>query len=250
MKTNKLVALLLSIILISSCGEITRKIASKVVKRTTKEVVDDGSGKLSKKSFNKGVKEFTQEISEKRTKDIVLKTAEKTGNRVGTKILKKVTRLVIKSKNQYINMSEYLKWAKNNPALLNTLELGYKKDPTILRRNMERVMGKNYKYAAKGGNQAHHIVGGGQESAIARHVLEKFHIDINDPLNGILLPCKSDALLKGTIHSGGHTKKYFQYVNERLNTTKSKSEALEILDDIKNELYKGKLDLYNSHIYN
>ena len=105
-------------------------------------------------------------------------------------------------------------------------------------------MGKHYKDL--GDNAAHHLVGDSPESAIAKGILEKYGIDINDPINGILLPTNRKGTLKGTLHSGRHTKKYCNEVNNRLRKARSKEECMEILDGIKNDLYNGKLELYSN----
>lgn len=160
------------------------------------------------------------------------------------------TRTMIRQKNQYVKAADYEKMMADpkNAEKMSALNLSENtKDANVLRNNMKICMGDSYKYAAEGGNAAHHIVGGGENSATARKVLDKYGININDPRNGILLPTAPEKLLKGTNHNGKHTDDYFDKVNRRLSEAKSKEQCLEILDDIKEELYKGKLALYNDH---
>ena len=123
------------------------------------------------------------------------------------------------------------------------MTFGAEKDAGILRKNMKIVMGDSYKYAEQGGNAAHHIVGGGEASAPARKILERYGIDINDPRNGIFLPMSPENILKGTNHPGRHQDEYFYEVNRRLEEAKSKDHCLEILDVLKEKLYNGKMAL-------
>lgn len=155
-----------------------------------------------------------------------------------------VKRLLITRKNQFISSKDYKKWIaqERNEKLLKK---GMPKDGGVLRENMKMAMGKHYKDL--GDNAAHHLVGDSPESAIAKGILEKYGIDINDPINGILLPTNKKGTLKGTLHGGRHTKRYCDEVNNRLRKARSKEECMEILDSIKEDLYKGKLELYNDH---
>ena len=57
-------------------------------------------------------------------------------------------------------------------------------------------------------------------------ILEKYGIDINDPINGILLPTNKKGTLKGTLHGGRHTKRYCDEVNNRLRKARSKEECI------------------------
>ena len=156
-----------------------------------------------------------------------------------------VTRVRISTDNQYIKASEYENFLlnPNNKEKIANLTFGAEKDAGILRKNMKIVMGDSYKYAEQGGNAAHHIVGGGEASAPARKILERYGIDINDPRNGIFLPMSPENILKGTNHPGRHQDEYFYEVNRRLEEAKSKDHCLEILDVLKEKLYNGKMAL-------
>lgn len=149
-----------------------------------------------------------------------------------------VKRLLITRKNQFISSKDYIKWIAQE-SNVKQLKRGMPKDGKVLRDNMKMAMGKHYK---EGDNAAHHLVGDSPESAIAKGILEKYGIDINDPINGILLPTNRKGTLKGTLHGGRHTKKYCDEVNNRLRKARSREECMEILDGIKEDLYKGKLE--------
>jgi hypothetical protein len=180
---------------------------------------------------------------------------EKGTNLSVSKIGKMASRFLIRNKNQYITNKQYQKWILKHG---NTLVEGKPKSGSILRENMKKVIGdkKYYKYVGNDVvdergivNQAHHIVGDGSTpSAMAsKEILKKFDIDINSPMNGIFLPRNSRSLLDGTIHDGGHTKKYIDYVYNRLRAAKSKEQCYEILDDIKKELHNGKIILNSKY---
>jgi hypothetical protein len=159
-------------------------------------------------------------------------------------ISKTVTRLSVNPQNQYITAEKYMKWL-SQPG--HTIIKGAPKDASILRNNMFRVMTpKERRFAEntlKNGNQAHHIVGNATPLANAK--LKKFGIDINDPENGIFLPSNTRSGLRGTNHRGGHTDDYYNYIEQLFSNCRNKDECYEILDKIKNDLYKGKIKLYN-----
>lgn len=158
-------------------------------------------------------------------------------------VRKTITRILVTSKNQFITSKEYLKWLKSNP---NSIVKTGVKDASVLRDNMYKVMGKNAKYAKKtaiNGNQAHHIIG--NKTPLAANKLKKYGIDINDPMNGVFLPSSNRSGLKGTIHRGGHTEDYYQYIEQMFANCKSKEDCYQVLDKIKDDLYKGKIKLYS-----
>lgn len=158
-------------------------------------------------------------------------------------VSKTATRIRISSKNQYITKSLYLKRLKENPSIIKKTGI---KDAQVLRRNMYSVMGKDSKFAQstmKNGNQAHHIVG--NSTPIAASKLDKYGIDINDPMNGIFLPSSDRSGLRGVVHRGGHTDDYYNYIEQMFSQCKSKEDCYEVLDKIKSDLYQGKIKLYN-----
>lgn len=162
---------------------------------------------------------------------------------IAANVRKTVTRILVTSKNQFITSKRYVQWLKSNP---NSIVKTGIKDANVLRENMYKVMGKSAKYAKKtaiNGNQAHHIIG--NKTPIAANKLKKFGIDINDPMNGVFLPSSNRSGLKGTIHRGGHTEDYYQYIEQMFTNCKSQEDCYQVLDKIKDDLYKGKIKLYS-----
>ena len=219
--------------------EAAEKSAKEATEKVTKEVVEG--------TLQKGTKELTQEGLEKATKEAaekISKEASEKGLMASAKLA--LNRTLIANRNQFVKSDNYLKWMKENP---DALLFGKEKSGTILRENMKKIMGKDFdKFAGKTSFEAHHLIGVDsrfQSSNISQGILQKFGIDINDPMNGILLPNNSNSLLKGTIHRGGHTGAYHDEVARRLQNATSKEQCLQILDGIKEDLYKGKLSLYN-----
>jgi hypothetical protein len=82
------------------------------------------------------------------------------------------------------------------------------------------------------GSAAHHIVAGNHKrAAVARDILKRFNIGINDASNGVFLPAdESTQLTNGeAIHASLHTKDYFEAVEEALREATSREDALRIL---------------------
>jgi hypothetical protein len=87
---------------------------------------------------------------------------------------------------------------------------------------------------------AHHIVAADHSKAVpAREVLERYGIDINSHNNGVWLPTER-GVGPGAYHPEIHTNKYFDELNRRFMQAGSKEEALEILQDIGQELAKNR----------
>lgn len=154
-------------------------------------------------------------------------------------------RILLTSKDQFVTSREYL-------SIINTkkvdLELGYPKNPGKLKSNMLKCMSektRNKIVNSGNKNQAHHIVG--IKTPLATKKLERFKIDINDPMNGILLPQNEESGLKGTIHRGGHNQDYYNYIENLFLNCNSKQDCYDVLDKMKNDLYNGKIQLYNTH---
>lgn len=175
-----------------------------------------------------------------------------------TKIYRHIKRITGRASDQYITNEQVQKLIKKHP------EKAPKYDPNSiasgdkLGNNMRNVMSERAKkrfdieHKILGGRRAqyHHVVAGNSPSAErAREILKKFKIDINDPRNGILLPMKPESIMKGTLHKS-HLAPYDETVYKRLLMAKTQDQALEILDDIKKELYKGQLRLTNNHAVN
>lgn len=88
---------------------------------------------------------------------------------------------------------------------------------------------------------AHHIVAASDIRAVeARGILRMYGVYINDSHNGVYLPFKSDGLSKNLMnsayHPGIHTNKYYYELNSRLRNATSRSDVMEILEDIRAEL--------------
>jgi hypothetical protein len=92
------------------------------------------------------------------------------------------------------------------------------------------------------GYAAHHIAAGADPRAdIARGVLQKFGIGINDALNGVFLPAnRATQVIAGeTIHSTLHTDAYYEAVDKALQKATTREEATGILRDIGRALQSG-----------
>lgn len=93
------------------------------------------------------------------------------------------------------------------------------------------------------GTATHHIVAGkAREADEARGVLKKFKIGINDAPNGAFLPCNSrtPCTASGEVHASLHTRAYYKEVNRRLSLARTREEALQILDGIRQDLVAGR----------
>lgn len=224
--------------------ETAQEATEVAAKKVTQEAVEGATEVVIKKT----VKEVGEEGLEKVATQTVVKQITKEGYEKGFMASAKtaLNRVMISSKNQFVKMDNYVKWLRENP---DALLFGREKSGSILRENMKRVMGKDFdKFAGKTGFEAHHLVGVDSRfpsSEVSQNILKKYGIDINDPMNGILLPNNNSSLLKGTIHHGGHTKSYHDEIARRLQRATNRDECFQILDGIKDDLYKGRLSLYN-----
>lgn len=224
--------------------ETAQEATEVAAKKVTKEAVEGATEVVIKKT----VKEVGEEGLEKVATQTVVKQITKEGSEKGFMASAKtaLNRVMISSKNQFVKMDNYVKWLRENP---DALLFGREKSGSILRENMKRVMGKDFdKFAGKTGFEAHHLVGVDSRfpsSEVSQNILKKYNIDINDPMNGIFLPNNNSSLLKGTIHHGGHTKSYHDEIARRLQRATNRDECFQILDGIKDDLYKGRLSLYN-----
>ncbi|NJK32036.1 MAG: hypothetical protein HC927_06220 [Deltaproteobacteria bacterium] len=94
------------------------------------------------------------------------------------------------------------------------------------------------------GYEAHHIVAKNAKRARpAKEVLDKFGIDLDSAINGVLLP-GNKSLAKATgqaYHKGLHTNAYYAAVNRLLGGATSKNGAIRILKDIADQLSAGKI---------
>lgn len=89
--------------------------------------------------------------------------------------------------------------------------------------------------APRFGDAAHHIVAGrARAAALARAILARFQVNINDAGNGVFLPTRRvGAAASGrAYHPGLHTNRYYRAVNEALSEATSKEQVIAILRDI------------------
>lgn len=237
---------------LTSCSQVGKEVGSQIAKQVAKEAVENeveqGAKVVAKDAVKNGEKEAVEQVAKQSVeastkqelKNAILGRAKETGRYVS----RTASRLMIRSKNQYITADKYLKWLSNPN---NQIIKGAEKDASILRQNMYKVMSdKESKFAAnslKNGNAAHHIVG--NSTSIAASKLKKFGIDINDPMNGIFLPTSNNSGLKGVVHVGGHNQRYYDYINNRFRSCHNKKQCYEVLDDIKSKLFNGDIKLYN-----
>ncbi len=175
-----------------------------------------------------------------------------------TKVYRVVKRVTGRASDQYVTNDQVQKLIKNHPEKAPKYNPNSVASGDRLGKNMRNVMTQRENHRFKiekrilGSRRAqyHHVVAGNSPSAErARDLLKKFKIDINDPRNGILLPTKPESIMKGTIHKS-HLPPYDDIVYDRLKMAKTQEQALEILDDLKKELYKGQLRLTANHRVN
>ena len=221
------------------CSQIARKIGGQAAK--------EGEEALAKAMAKEGAEQTVKEgVGKVASKSRVAELRDAFGGaaeRAGRYVSKTATRIIVTAKNQFITKNQYLKWLSNNSAIIEKTGV---KDASVLRKNMLAVMGKKGRFAKntmKNGNQAHHIIG--NKTPIAASKLKQFGIDINDPMNGIFLPSSDRSGLRGVVHRGGHTQDYYDYVEQMFSQCKSKNDCYEVLDQIKSDLYKGKIQLYH-----
>lgn len=165
----------------------------------------------------------------------------------GTAISKKYNEMLLRERrkaispyHQFLTMDQIAKYDRSG------LILGRDASGDILRQNMYKAMppqNKNIHWGF-GGAAAHHVVEGGDKYADkSRKILEKFKIDINAPENGIFLPTDANSIFKGAVHKTGHQRAYSEYVYMKLKDAESQEDCYKILNNIKHELYEGKLSL-------
>lgn len=94
---------------------------------------------------------------------------------------------------------------------------------------------------------AHHIVSGNSPAAQkSREIFAKYGLDINDGRNGILLPNNKANFARGSKH-GTSTVDYDNEVYDRIKYSTSQEDLVEALDEIKQDLYEGKLPILRNH---
>jgi len=128
-----------------------------------------------------------------------------------------------------------------------SLDLGVARSGQVLTRNMEAVMAR-VGMTKPAGWQAHHIVGEAYaEGKAAMEILRKFKIDVNSPLNGVLLPgCGANGktgIAGLAVHCGKHVRDYEEYVLRQLSGETTEAGVVNVLSRIRQELMSGELFL-------
>jgi hypothetical protein len=136
---------------------------------------------------------------------------------------------------------------KGKPPVLNLTSAHNSK---ILAENM-RQLG-----FSGNGSAAHHIIGNGKGSKIARDILDNAGININSPSNGVFLPnTKIWRTSPATPHIGGHNGAYWKMVNATLKEAVSGKTAgtdaykwavIDAISKIRLKLLTGQISL-NKH---
>ena len=107
-----------------------------------------------------------------------------------------------------------------------------KKLKSLTRDNFRDNVGIMRGKALGTNEQAHHIVAQeAKDAARARDILDRYQIDVHDPVNGL-------ALDKNT-HANLHTGDYYRYVTEQLEKAKSKEEAIDTLEMLRRDIESG-----------
>ncbi|MGX7826194.1 SpvB/TcaC N-terminal domain-containing protein [Actinokineospora sp. 24-640] len=89
---------------------------------------------------------------------------------------------------------------------------------------------------------AHHIVAGGSpKSAVARGVLQRFGLNLDDAVNGVFLPAsRASANPAGAaVHSTLHTDRYYAAVNSLLSRAQNRQQVVQSLAYIRQRLLSG-----------
>ena len=89
---------------------------------------------------------------------------------------------------------------------------------------------------------AHHIVASGARAAApARAALKKWGIGVNEASNGVWLPrnLASPNPMGSAVHQTVHTTDYYNAVNRLIGQARSREEAMQALDHIRNKLLSG-----------
>ena len=218
-------------------------------KQAATEVVKEGVETLSEKGILTVAKTGAKEAAEGAVASGARMTTKK--NLIHSARLASV-RVAVKGRNQFITHDKFVLWLKNTENKKRLL-LNHPKDGRILAENMRMVMGKDFdKFAHFKSYEAHHLVGASKHPSAmkSQKILEKYMVNINDPMNGLILPRDKFSVYMGQIHRGGHTIQYHNLVLERLSKAKTRKQCFAVLDQIKTEIYTGKIPLYKNHQIN
>lgn len=118
-----------------------------------------------------------------------------------------------------------------------------KQDSTILGNNLDSWYKTNNPNWIKPDNvAAHHLIPvKDKEAQLARDILAGYGININDPINGVYLPTKSNTNLnQGIEHNGRHPKSYGSSVNDLISSADIRGGKQEVIQELTN--IRGKLE--------
>lgn len=88
-------------------------------------------------------------------------------------------------------------------------------------------------------NAAHHIIAGNDARAAGlRNIIKRYGIDINSAENGVFLPTEK-GVSEAAYHRSLHTNVYYENVEKAFQGISSKEEAVEVLQDIREQLIEG-----------
>lgn len=107
-----------------------------------------------------------------------------------------------------------------------------------LRKALEKALGRK----RASGESTHHIVALEDDDAeVARGVLKRFNIDIDDAVNGVFLPAskKSPNPMGSIVHATLRNGKYYKKVNIYLKEAKTKADVIKRLKKIRETLLDG-----------
>ncbi len=219
------------------------KAITKVVTKKTAKVATKKAAELSVKDLPKGRK--TLEVI--RQKDGSYLPAINNLNKHSSNYAKIVNETLLKRRraaispyDQFATMSQLKTYDRKKLIITD------KPSAAVLRKNMELAMDQKSVNISRafGGTAAHHVIEGSDKAALkSRDILKKFDIDINAAENGIFLPDGPNSIYKGSRHITSHTEAYSNYVYNKIKDSKSKSDLISSLMEIKHELYSGKLNL-------
>ena len=254
----------------SGLKNVTRSKAAQVILKMGKNVAKKSAFKfIGKKPFGKQIR-LTSARGERKIEQALVQS------KVTQNPTLSLGLILTKPKHQFVNYKSYLKKLKNNPELKNKLKMSAEGNSGCLGNNL-RVMGtdkwvhkneliKRWLILPQKQIEAHHVIPANPTTELgrkARNAFEKYFGGVDHPLNGIWLgKGKSGykSLAKGTNH-GPNTSEYqdkvakiFLDAEKQLrakypnNPDKICEGLAEVLDNIKMDLYKGKLQIGKEHI--
>lgn len=254
----KWISFILMITLLYGCDFAAKKAGKEFAKENAKSVIEKSMiKKAGKEVIEDGVENSLERLSKGRNALNVIVRGENITPEIHNlgrnavkysegfnKFLLKTRRVAMRPYDQFPTMQQLISYNRSK------LIIREQADANILKKNMFLAMDlKSAQIStAFGGNQAHHIIEGTDPAAEAsRNILKKFGININAPENGILLPSDENSIYKGSQHLTSHTKEYSDYVLGKIKGVSSKDELIAKLQEVKHELYEGKLNIQGTN---